>query len=90
MRLLMREPGITAVLCDLMMPQMDGVDLLRRAMILRWAQGLEPLPFILLTASCDTHRLRQAEKAGFLSVIHKPASRERLLQALNDSVKQSA
>lgn len=90
LRVLMRDAAIRVVLCDLMMPGMDGVDLIRHAALTRWAKGLEPLPFVLLTASCDTIRLRQAEKAGFLAILKKPITRERLLDTLSDLVRRRA
>ena len=90
LRVLMHDAAIRVVLCDLMMPGMDGVDLIRHAALTRWAKGLEPLPFVLLTASCDTIRLRQAEKAGFLAVLKKPITREQLLNTLNDLMRRRA
>jgi CheY-like chemotaxis protein len=57
-----------ALVSDLAMPGMDGMQLLR---IIR-ARGLTELPAIAVTAFADPIRLKAAKEAGYQSVITKP------------------
>lgn len=60
-------PGL--VLADFMMPEMDGVELIRR---LRSLPGLERVPMIIVTANGGIEVVHQALAAGAAAVIGKP------------------
>jgi len=57
-----------ALVCDLAMPGMDGMQLVRAVR----ARGMADLPAIAVTAFADPIRLKAAKEAGYQSVITKP------------------
>ncbi|WP_405125203.1 ATP-binding protein [Ralstonia pseudosolanacearum] len=61
-------PPFDALVSDLAMPGMDGMQLLRAIR----ARGLTALPAIAVTAFADPIRLKAAKEAGYQSVITKP------------------
>lgn len=66
---LVEELKPDVVTCDLLMPQMDGVEFVRRQMELR------PLPILILTASPhDGERALQALDAGAVDLVQKPTA----------------
>jgi len=57
------------VTCDLLMPELDGVDFVRRQMTLK------PVPIVILTsASQDACRVLEALEAGAVDFIQKPTA----------------
>ena len=61
------------VLCDIMMPQMDGYTLLRHT---RADDQLRTLPFIFLTARSSPEDKRQAKSIGIEDYLVKPVDPE--------------
>ena len=88
LRCLATRPDISVVLCDLMMPEMDGVDLLQRYQELTVPTGPVPPEFILLSSSLDERRLREALQTGFSTVIKKPIENETLIQTVATCERQ--
>ena len=82
-----RESGIGFVVTDLMMPDMDGNQLLERVGALeRVSDGEEifPPPFILLTATPNPDAMRKAKAMGFVDIMAKPLDPDRLLGAIKE------
>lgn len=71
------DRGADAVMTDLGMPGIDGVELCRRV---RDAQGPGAPPFVLHTGS--VHALSPADRALFAAVIEKPCRPEEILGTL--------
>ncbi len=67
------------ILCDIMMPQMDGYEVLRA---LRADAATAAVPFIFLTAKGEKHDLRAGMNLGADDYLTKPASRDELLATL--------
>lgn len=67
------------VLTDLMMPVMDGVELIRR---LRADPATRALPVVAITADATDYSLRMAQEAGADVVITKPIDLPDLLDRL--------
>jgi CheY-like chemotaxis protein len=61
-----------AVLCDIVMPGIDGFEVLRRV---RADAANAALPFILLTSAGDRDNLRRARRSGANDVLSKPVKR---------------
>jgi DNA-binding NtrC family response regulator len=80
-----RGREISAVVLDLMMPDVDGLDVLAR---LR-ARGLQ-IPVIVQTARGSIDAAVQAMRAGAFDFVVKPASPERLLAAVGNALKVGA
>jgi len=88
---------IDIVVCDLMMPDMDGIELLGQSRQIHMIQdgGYLPCPpFILLTAADDRVLLSKAQEAGFVDILLKPLDANRLIQSveliLNRSTRGAA
>lgn len=80
-------PGIAngCLVTDLRMPDMDGVELLRR---LRAAGAL--LPAIVITGHADVQMAVEAMKSGALDFIEKPFSDEVLIDSIGRAVNRAA
>ncbi len=73
-----------AILMDIKMPRMDGVEATRAIRRLGGAAG--EVPIIALTANADPEDARGYLAAGMLSVVEKPIKAERLLSALVEAL----
>ncbi len=77
---LMTEPhGFDAVLMDVQMPVLDGLDATRR---IRSALGLTRLPIIGLTAGVSAGEGRRARSAGMNEVLGKPIDPDELVRCV--------
>jgi len=75
------------VICDLLMPVMDGIETYKRAPEIPQYKGDGPPdlpPFILLTASKNVEKMVEAKLLGFADILLKPLDAERL----NDSIER--
>lgn len=79
-----KEP-IDAVVCDLLMPDMDGVEVYRQY-LRRSAQTRKStkIPFILPTAAQNIERLKIVRNMGFTDVLTKPLDFDRLKVILSE------
>ena len=66
------------ILCDIMMPQMDGYDVLKSIKYLK-----TPPAFIFLTAKTERQDWRKGMELGADDFITKPFTREEVLNAIN-------
>ena len=74
-----REHNPDLILSDVMMPEMNGYDLLRE---LRATSGLESTPFIFMTALAESTDMRRGMNLGADDYLTKPVSRESLLETI--------
>lgn len=77
--LLAADPDYDVILCDLMMPDVDGPDV-AEALAERQPELLERL--IFLSGGAFTERMRRFVEASDYPILEKPATRERLLAAI--------
>ncbi len=75
-----REFQPDLVLCDVMMPELDGFGVLKA---LRENEDTEAIPLVFLTALDDKDNLRKAMGHGADDYITKPFTRDDVLQAVN-------
>ncbi len=72
--MLNRSPGkYHAVLLDRIMPEMDGIELLKK---MKSQPSLNNLPVIMQTASRESHEIKEGIKAGAYYYLTKPYSKE--------------
>jgi two-component system chemotaxis response regulator CheY len=71
------------VLLDLMMPRMDGIEVLRR---IRSDPVLGDLPVLILSGDVLDERARQLEALGVSGTLAKPIDFDRLLDVLDRMV----
>jgi CheY-like chemotaxis protein len=75
------------VLCDVMMPEMDGYAVLKA---LRGDEKLKHIPFIFLTAKGDRSDVSEGLGLGADAYLTKPVVREDLLNAVQSNMKLPA
>ncbi len=78
-RMLQETPGIDIVLMDVMMPEMDGYEAMRRV---RGIQKFRNLPIIALTAKAMMGDREKCIDAGASDYITKPVDTEQLVSLM--------
>lgn len=73
------------ILCDIMMPGMDGYTLLQRT---RADHHMRTLPFIFLTALSSTAEQRQAKAVGIDDYLTKPVDSSDLILAIENALNR--
>ncbi|WP_413160323.1 response regulator [Capilliphycus salinus ALCB114379] len=73
------------IICDVMMPEMDGYDVLKK---LRESKATSTIPFIFLTAKATRENLRQGMNLGADDYLTKPFSRKDLLGAISSRIQK--
>ena len=76
--------GYCAVLLDVVMPEMDGLQVLRA---LREAELLEKIPVFLITAEASDATMKEAYRLGVMDVISKPVVPYVVLRRVNSVVE---
>jgi CheY-like chemotaxis protein len=77
--LLKHESGIEAVLMDVMMPGLDGLDTMR---LIRQLDGYQQLPIIAVTAKAMMGDRDKCLEAGANDYVAKPVNMDQLLATL--------
>jgi CheY-like chemotaxis protein len=77
--------NVVAVLSDIMMPTMDGIQLLRQ---LRGHDSLKTLPLVLITAVSDKDYIVQAKDLNVNGYILKPVTFQRVTSKLQELFPQ--
>jgi two-component system chemotaxis response regulator CheY len=67
----LKNGGYSFVICDWNMPNMDGLELLKR---IRHDSELKDLPFLMVTAEAEKDKVIEALQAGVNNYIVKPFS----------------
>ena len=75
------------ILCDLMMPELDGYETLRR---LRAEPRVATIPFICLTARAERADVRKAMEIGADDYVIKPFTAEELIAAVRAGLEKRA
>ena len=65
----LREQPVDLVICDYMMPRMNGFEVLAA---MRADAALQSVPMIMLSASAEPERLQQATSMGAQAYVTKP------------------
>ncbi|MFC3052684.1 sigma-54-dependent transcriptional regulator [Kordiimonas pumila] len=78
-------PALDVILLDLMMPEMNGIEVLQAI-----RPSLPNLPVIMLTAHSSISTVVDAMRAGANDFIVKPASAERIRTALDAAIKTTS
>ena len=74
------------ILCDVMMPEMDGYGVLQA---LQQDEGLALIPFVFLTAKGDKDDLRSGMNLGADDYLTKPVANAHLIQAVEARLRRS-
>jgi len=73
------------ILCDIMMPKMDGYQVLK--ILSRQAETMD-IPFIFITAKATRYDLRHGMELGADDYITKPFTQKELIKAINARVEK--
>lgn len=76
-----RAPGAACLILDIHMPDMTGIDVLRRLRV----EG-DPLPVIMVTGKWDAATRAQADALGAAAFLDKPVSPARLFSEIGKAV----
>ncbi len=82
---IMQQQRPDLVLCDIMMPRMDGYALLQHT---RSDEQLRTVPFIFLTARSSAQDRRQAKRIGIEDYLIKPVDSQDLLLAISNVLRR--
>ncbi|HEY9637069.1 MAG TPA: response regulator [Coleofasciculaceae cyanobacterium] len=77
---LAREQRPNLILCDVMMPELDGYGVLEA---LREDPATATIPFLFLTASADRNNLQKIRQLGMDDYILKPFNVDKFLAAIS-------
>jgi two-component system chemotaxis response regulator CheY len=72
---LLRSHSVALIMCDINMPQMDGLQLLREIQAEKLAVGV---PIVMVTTEASEPQVRQAIQAGARGYIRKPFTMEHI------------
>jgi len=84
---LVRRETPDLILCDVMMPELDGYEVLRA---LRADEKLALIPFVFLTAKGEKDDLRSGMNLGADDYLTKPVGNNDLIQAIEARLQRSA
>ena len=80
---MLEEGDFDLVLCDWEMPELDGIQLLKKV---KKNAALQHIPFLMLTSINDEDRLQEAVDAGALDYIVKPGTPDLFREKLEKHV----
>lgn len=83
-KLLSSNPNIGVVLMDMMMPEMDGYDAIKK---MKSTDGMKDMPVIAITAQAMTGDREKCLEAGADGYLSKPVDVDELLKLLNPLMK---
>jgi CheY-like chemotaxis protein len=84
-----RAGGWDAILMDVQMPVMDGIEAVRLIRDHERRQGLPRTPVVALTANAMAHHLAEYSACGMDAVVPKPIEFSRLIQTLAELAQPS-
>lgn len=76
---LIREKKVDVILCDILMPEMDGMTLFEQ---LSRHSDTKAIPFIFLTAMTEPEEINRGMEKGASGYLTKPFTEEHLMQAI--------
>jgi CheY-like chemotaxis protein len=80
------ERDYDAVLMDVRMPKMDGLEATRRIRLLPGLRGR--VPIVAVTAQAFAEQIEECKNAGMNDHLAKPFTQERLLHVLDDTIAE--
>lgn len=77
-------PDINAILLDRIMPDMDGLDCLKK---LKMHESGWRIPVIMLTAALSKTQIEEASLYGAFACLPKPYNKDKIIATLNDAIR---
>lgn len=77
------QKGINVILLDRIMPDMDGLDVLKALKL--GAQSYN-VPVIMLTAALSTQQIEEAKMVGAYACLRKPYDKEKIISTVKEAL----
>jgi len=82
-----KENDFNLIICDIMMPEMDGIETIKAIRAEREAQGKSPIPEIVITGYADEGKYKNAVELEVAAYLYKPFDTDELLEAIKGNIK---
>ena len=76
--------GINIILLDRIMPDMDGLDILKELKLI--PSKSQRIPVIMLTAALSTKQIEAAKMMGAYACLRKPYDKEKIISTINEAL----
>jgi len=83
---LMRNREFNLVVCDVRMPDTDGIELIEQMRDLRKSENKPVIPFVFITGYASEEAPIKALKLGAKDYILKPFDMDKLLESVRDNI----
>ncbi|MCB9224483.1 MAG: response regulator [Crocinitomicaceae bacterium] len=80
---MMEQNEVDLILCDILMPNMTGYDVLHAA---KQSEKTKSIPFVFMSASVEPKEIEEARKRGIEFFITKPFQIEKLLDTIEKAL----
>jgi CheY-like chemotaxis protein len=77
-----KESDFDLVICDVRMPEVDGIKTIEKLRQAQKALGKKPIPEILITGYADEDKYKDALKLGVTDYIFKPFDTKQFLETI--------
>ena len=82
-----KENDFNLIICDIMMPEMDGIETIRAIRKVREAQGKSLIPEVIITGYADENKYKSAVALNVAAYLYKPFETDELLAAIKSNIK---
>lgn len=84
-----KDRDFNLIVCDVRMPQMDGVETVKEIRRILKEQGKEPIPEILITGYADEGKYKSAVDLKVADYIYKPFDRQEFIEVIKRNLGAS-
>ena len=85
---LAKKEDFDFVLCDIRMPEKNGVETIRDLRNVLQQKGKRPVPVIFLTGFADSKLEQEAQSLNPVAYIYKPFDTEKLLELIDSNLRK--
>ncbi|MDD2657998.1 MAG: response regulator [Candidatus Pacebacteria bacterium] len=78
----LKASNFDLIISDIMMPQIDGIEAIRKLRQIQKDAGRQPIPEIIITGYADQEKYKEALKLGVSDYIFKPFDTQQFLEAI--------
>jgi len=81
-----KENDFNLIICDIMMPEMDGIVTIKAIRKMREAQGKLLIPEVIITGYADENKYKSAVALNVAAYLYKPFETKELLEAIKNNI----
>ena len=82
-----KESDFNLIVCDIMMPEMDGIETIKAIRKERKTQGKSLIPEVVITGYADENKYQSAVELDVAAYLYKPFDTDELLEAIKGNIK---